>query len=219
MAAADGQRAPERGAAHVAGTAAYSSSLSLEARARHRFMPGPDASIVITSRNRREELLHVLRSIEHQTAALEVLVILDGSDDVTAAAVRRELPGVRLEQDHHRGLIAQRNRGAKAVSAPIVIFLDDDSDLPSERTIEQTLAGFGDARVGAVGIPYLQPESGSRVRQLAGPGPGYWLTDHFLGCACAVAAMPSSRSAASTRPCSCRARNRTSAPACCGTVS
>ena len=144
-----------------------------------------DASIVVTTRNRREELLRALRSVVRQSADLEVIVIIDGPDEETAAAARREFPQIAVEQDRHRGYIAQRNRGARRSTAPIVVFLDDDAELPSERTIEQALADFGDSLIGAVGIPYVQP-AGGRSHQLSPAGAGHWLTDHFLGCASAV---------------------------------
>jgi len=144
-----------------------------------------DASVVITTRNRREELLRALRSVVRQSADLEVIVIVDGPDEETVAAVREEFPLISVEQDRHRGYISQRNRGARRSTAPILVFLDDDAELPSEWTIEQTLADFSDSQIGAVGIPYRQP-AGGRARQLSPTAGGLWLTDHFLGCASAV---------------------------------
>ncbi len=112
-----------------------------------------DASVVITTRNRREELLRALRSVVAQSADLEVIVIIDGPDEGTAEAARREFPQISVELDVHRGYITQRNRGARRSTAPIVVFLDDDAELPSPLTVEQTLADFSDSHIGAVGIP------------------------------------------------------------------
>ena len=120
-----------------------------------------------------------------QSAELEVIVIIDGPDADTAEVARREFPQVSVELDKHRGYITQRNRGARRSTAPIVVFLDDDAELPSRLTIEQTLADFSDSHIGAVGIPYVQP-AGGRSYQLSPVAPGHWLTDHFLGCASAV---------------------------------
>jgi len=145
-----------------------------------------DATVVVTTRDRREELLRALRSIAAQSADLEVIVIIDGPEQATADAVRAEFPGFSLEVSPHRGYITQRNRGARRGTAPITVFLDDDAELPSPLTIEQTLADFDDSAIGAVGIPYRQPTDGPRVHQLSPTAAGHWLTDHFLGCASAV---------------------------------
>jgi GT2 family glycosyltransferase len=145
-----------------------------------------DATVVVTTRDRRVELLRALRSLAAQTAALEVIVIVDGSEPETAEAARAEFPQFSIELDRHRGYITQRNRGARRATAPIIVFLDDDAELPSPLTVEQTLADFDDAHIAAVGIPYLQPADGSRAHQLAPARPGHWLTDHFMGCASAV---------------------------------
>jgi hypothetical protein len=52
------------------------------------------ASLVITTRNRRDDLRTVLRSAVQQAGLPEIIVIDDGSNDGTAEMVRVEFPSV-----------------------------------------------------------------------------------------------------------------------------
>ena len=56
----------------------------------------PVASVVITTKNRQDELRVAIQSALKQTAHVEIIVVDDGSTDSTAEMVRREFPGVRL---------------------------------------------------------------------------------------------------------------------------
>jgi glycosyltransferase involved in cell wall biosynthesis len=151
----------------------------------------PRASIVITSRNRREDLNCALRSAIAQTADVEVLVIDDASTDGTTEMVRREFPEVRLyRSERPLGLVVQRNRAAKMARAPVIVSIDDDARFVSSLTVEQTLADFDHPRIGAVAIPREEPRfEGSEeivVKQLAPSTNGPWVTSSYAGTAHAV---------------------------------
>jgi glycosyltransferase involved in cell wall biosynthesis len=147
----------------------------------------PAATVVITTRNRLEDLRSAVASAIAQTAAPEILVMDDGSIDGTAAAIAREFPGIRLDRSEaSQGYIAQRNRGAELVQAPIVFSIDDDAVFSSPTVIEQTLREFNHPRVGAVAIPFVNVNSGRAVHQRAPEAGGIYATYAFIGTAHAV---------------------------------
>ncbi|MCZ4496851.1 MAG: glycosyl transferase family 2, partial [Thermoleophilia bacterium] len=146
----------------------------------------PCATVLITTRDRRERLRHALRSCDEQTAAIEILVLDDGSSDGTAEMVRREFPHVRVERSEQSlGCPAQRNRGVALARGEVVVCLDDDASLSSPQVVEQTVDGFDDAAVGVVTIPYINVRREDWIRQAA-PGPGRWAAGAFAGGASAV---------------------------------
>jgi succinoglycan biosynthesis protein ExoO len=73
----------------------------------------PKASVVITTRNRKEDLCKAIESALGQTGvAVEVIVVDDGSTDGTSDLVAKRFPAVRLVRfDMSRGYIVQRNYG------------------------------------------------------------------------------------------------------------
>ncbi|HKP14946.1 MAG TPA: glycosyltransferase [Gemmatimonadaceae bacterium] len=130
-------------------------------------MTTPALGIVVPTLNRRESVLRLLHALESQTASdFEVVVVVDGSTDGTAEAVDAyrapyELRRVSLQRS---GLAAARNAGARATSAPIVQFLDDDME-PSPGMVAAHLARQrrGDA-LGVVGAaPIVVPAGASPI--------------------------------------------------------
>ncbi len=150
-------------------------------------MAGFDATVAITTKDRRDELRRALESaLAQRGAAIEVLVVDDGSSDGTSAMVSSEFPGVRLvSHDASRGLIGRRNEATALARGPIVVHLDDDAVLSSDDTVRVTLAEFDDPQVGAVAIPYVDVLHGPQVHQQA-PAPGIWAVDTFRGTAHAL---------------------------------
>ena len=147
----------------------------------------PAASVVITTKNRKDDLRKAITSAVAQHGDVEVLVVDDGSTDGTAEMVRAEFPRVRVERvEQSQGLIVQRNRGASLATAPIIVSIDDDAALPSPRTIEQTLAEFEHARVGAVAIPYVDVLIDPAVRQRTPDPARIFATSTFRGTAHAL---------------------------------
>ena len=147
----------------------------------------PRATVVITTKDRREELREALPLVLAQTEPVEVLVIDDGSADGTAEMVERDFPAVRLERSPQSlGLIAQRTRAAGLASSPIVVSIDDDARLVSPHTVEQTLLDFDDDRIGAVAIPFVDVRSTRIVRQVPPDRDDRWITSSYIGTAHAV---------------------------------
>jgi GT2 family glycosyltransferase len=86
-------------------------------------------SIMIATRNRREELRRTLNKLsELQPRADEILVCADGCTDGTAEIVRNQFPDcILLENKTGRGSIFSRDRMLRAALGDAVLSLDDDS--------------------------------------------------------------------------------------------
>jgi len=89
-----------------------------------------DLSIVIPSYNSRARLLATLDVIARQTdvdpSRLETIVVDDGSDDGTRAAVEA-MPNVRYvfrPRDAQSGRARARNLGVEVATAPLILFVD-----------------------------------------------------------------------------------------------
>ena len=145
------------------------------------------ATVVITTKNRREDLLKAVASVLFQTARPEVLVIDDGSIDGTSEAVAREFPSVRLHRSEQSlGYIPQRNRGAEMARNPIVFSIDDDAVFSSPLVVEQTLREFENLQIGAVAIPFIDVNRSSAVMQKAPRADSIFAAYSFIGTAHAL---------------------------------
>ncbi len=135
-------------------------------------MSPPRATVVITTRDRPDELRTAIASALAQSVDVEVLVVDDASADGVVATVAAEFPAVRVRRSEQPlGCVQQRNAAFGDARAPVVVSLDDDAFLSSPRTVEQTLAEFDDDRVGAVAIPLVDLREPATVRQRAPAGP------------------------------------------------
>ncbi|HEX6660806.1 MAG TPA: glycosyltransferase [Sphingomicrobium sp.] len=90
----------------------------------------PSFSIVIPSYQRRDVVTQTIHSIARLAYGgdLELIVVVDGSTDGTAEALRStDFPfGMRVIEQENRGAAAARNRGAAEARSDIILFLDDD---------------------------------------------------------------------------------------------
>jgi len=146
----------------------------------------PRASLVITTKNRKNDLRKAIASALRQTEPLEVLVMDDGSTDGTEQAVRREFPDVQIHRTEvSHGYIVQRNRGARLARGSVIFSLDDDAIFSTPNIVEQTLADFVHARVGAVAIPHLDINK-SRTALARTDRETILVIASFTGCAAAV---------------------------------
>jgi glycosyltransferase involved in cell wall biosynthesis len=151
-------------------------------------MEYPQATVVITTKNRKEDLRKAIASALSQTGAVvEVIVIDDGSTDGTSDLVSHEFPGVRLVRcETSQGLIVQRNRGARLATAPIIFSIDDDAEFSTPRVIAETLGDFSDDCIGAVAIPFINVKRSPMVRQLAPSTSEVYVCAAYIGTAHAV---------------------------------
>lgn len=116
---------------------------------------GYNATVVITTKNRKEDLRRALKSAVAQVPPVEVIVIDDGSTDGTREMVINEFPTVKVvRSEKSLGLIVQRNRAAQLATTPIIFSIDDDAEFSSPHIVARTLTEFDHPRVGAVAIPF-----------------------------------------------------------------
>jgi glycosyltransferase involved in cell wall biosynthesis len=127
------------------------------------------ATVVITTKNRCNELRTALASVIAQRGCkIETIVIDDGSDDDTAEMVRANFPNVRLvRHEKSAGYIVRRNEAAQLAHAPVIVSIDDDATFASPDTVTQTLAEFDFPLVGAVAIPFINVNRNATVWQQA----------------------------------------------------
>lgn len=118
------------------------------------------ASVVITTRNRREDTLRAVASCFAQDhRPLEVLVFDDASEDGTAEAVRAAFPEARVFAGTERsGYIALRNRGFREARGEFVFSIDDDAYFSTPAIVGDAVATFrADDTLAAVAIPFVEP--------------------------------------------------------------
>ena len=145
------------------------------------------ATVVITTKNRKDDLRKAIESALGQSCPTEVLVVDDASTDGTASMVEKEFPDVRLEvAETSQGYIAQRNRAARLASFAYIFSIDDDAAFSTREVVEQTLSEFEDPRIGAIAIPYVEPRKSADVHQRAPQAQGVFVTNDFIGTAHAL---------------------------------
>lgn len=126
----------------------------------------PIATILISTRDRSDDLRRCLASCVSLNGHIEVLVISDGSRDCTPRMVREEFPQVRLiVEDESAGLIARRNQGVLLATAEIIVSLDDDAEFSDEDTVVQVIAAFERTRAGLLALPYVDTKYSDEVLQ------------------------------------------------------
>ncbi|MGH3940483.1 MAG: glycosyltransferase family 2 protein, partial [Pseudonocardiaceae bacterium] len=86
-----------------------------------------DVTVVIATRDRREELLHTLCRLDELAPPPPVVVVDNGSSDGTAQAVHKQFPTVTLLALGGNYGAPARNLGALASRTPYIAFSDDDS--------------------------------------------------------------------------------------------
>ncbi len=96
-------------------------------------------AVVVVSFNTREDLLRCLGSLRVVTTPLEVVVVDNASADGSADAVRQAFPRAEvIRSDANEGYAKANNRGWRATSAPFVLLLNSDAEVPAG-TVETLL--------------------------------------------------------------------------------
>ncbi len=118
----------------------------------------PAASVILVTRDRREELEAALDSLAAQDGAFEVIVVDDGSRDGTHAMLARRPDVVAIRREASGGPGRARNDGAARARGRALVFLDSDCcALPG--WLPAMLAPLERPEVGAVGgAEALDPE-------------------------------------------------------------
>jgi mycofactocin system glycosyltransferase len=113
----------------------------------------PTVSVVIPVKDRAEELQRCLASIariDYPQELLQLIVVDDGSKDLSAMVARQSGALVVPSGGTGRGPAAARNVGARAATGEILAFIDSDCTA-SAGWLAELLPAFSDARTVAVG--------------------------------------------------------------------
>ena len=129
-------------------------------------MTQPKVVIILVNWNRREDTLECLRSLTAiDYANAQCLVVDNGSEDGSVAAVRAEFPGVQvIEAGENLGFVLGNNLGlafARRQNADYALLLNNDTLVAPDFLTRLVQAGEADQQVGVVGptIYYAsQPE-------------------------------------------------------------
>jgi glycosyltransferase involved in cell wall biosynthesis len=143
--------------------------------------------VLIPALNEQDTIGHVVSDVPRRIAGIasvEVMVLDDGSDDLTADRARAAGADRVLRHTGNRGLAAVFNRGttqALARGADLVVTLDGDGQhdpaaLP--KLVAPIVAGTADVVVAA--RPLSDPTQGSPLRRL-GNRLGAWIARRMLG--------------------------------------
>jgi serine acetyltransferase/GT2 family glycosyltransferase len=103
----------------------------------------PRVSVVIPTFDRMHHLVRLLEQLSRQSSPLsdfEVIVVDDGSHDPVAAHLERlEQPySLWVLRQANAGAAAARHRGSLAARGEILIFVDDDMQVPVDFVLEHT---------------------------------------------------------------------------------
>jgi len=148
----------------------------------------PIVSVVITTRNRRAEVLRAIEScLAQDYEQIEVLVYDDASTDDTSAEIRRQFSNVRLiTGKERRGLIYLRSQGFEDARGNLVLSLDDDAYFTGADTVTRVVELFCEfPKAAAVALPYLEPTRDPGQGFMTAIPPGTPLRS-YIGCAHAI---------------------------------
>jgi len=133
----------------------------------------PRFSVVIPTHQRRDRVVHNVEALARQDlASFEVVVVVDGGSDGTAAALRAldpPFPLTILEQENS-GAAEARNAGARSAGGEILLFLDDDMEADPAMLAEHDRGHRQGADL-VVGDMPLHPDSPANLLSW---GVGFW---------------------------------------------
>ena len=96
-------------------------------------------SILITTKNRKEDLIFTLSKIQHllDKENVDCIICDDGSTDGTSLYVQNNFPEIQLiKNSESRGLIYSRNRLMSLVTSEFAISIDDDLHFVTQNPLE-----------------------------------------------------------------------------------
>jgi GT2 family glycosyltransferase len=143
----------------------------------------PLVSAIIPTKNRKDSLRAVVRSVMQQTVRCEIICVDDGSTDGTPEMLHSEFPSVRLLTNRiSHGPAAARNAGARVASGKYLLTLDDDCILASPASVELTLSQFDSDDVAGVTLPFVNVNIDNEIHTAAPHSTGTFVTtDYYAG--------------------------------------
>jgi GT2 family glycosyltransferase len=113
----------------------------------------PSASVVVAAYNAEAtvgECVGSLLDVRYPRELLQLLVVDNGSEDETVAAVREQGGGVELLFEQKRGAAAARNAGIRAAAGDVVAFTDADCTVDPD-WLARLVEPLTDPQVGITG--------------------------------------------------------------------
>jgi len=138
--------------------------------------PAAIASLVICTRDRPDELIRCLASLEKQTRTPDEVIVVDNASRDGRTRTAAEAAGVIYVREDRPGLDIARNAGVRAARGDIIAFTDDDVRLhPSwfERLTGALEDGTAMAATGLVLPAELETEAQQIFERHWGFGRGY----------------------------------------------
>lgn len=91
--------------------------------------PTPSAAVVICTRDRPDDLLLCLRSIQIQSVEPNEVIIVSGSQRSCPADIITQLPSLHINviECYEHNISKSRNAGLKEAQSELVLFIDDDA--------------------------------------------------------------------------------------------
>lgn len=121
--------------------------------------PRPAVTVVVCTRNRKKDLARhlgsVVGAVDSSRLGAELVVVDNGSSDGTTELMRERHPGARVVREEVPGLAVARNSGVRAARGTVVLFTDDDVDVPldwPDRMAAPLLAGDAEVVVGGIRV-------------------------------------------------------------------
>jgi peptidoglycan/xylan/chitin deacetylase (PgdA/CDA1 family)/glycosyltransferase involved in cell wall biosynthesis len=159
--------------------AAQTSSEQDRIATRQALQPLPSFSIVIPTYQRRETVVLSVQALGEVSFAgiFDIIVVVDGSTDGTADALRALRMPVPLQvlEQHNAGAAAARNAGALRATGDVVLFLDDDMVADRDLLLKHAQSHLEGADAVLGHIP-LHPES---IANRAGASVGKWAEERL----------------------------------------
>jgi GT2 family glycosyltransferase len=128
-----------------------------------------DVSIIIVTRNTREQTAQAVESVFQSKDSLrkEVVVVDNGSTDGTPELMRAKFPDARyLRQERNLGFAAANNLGARGTKAEFLLLLNSDARLQPGALAEAVAWMRAHPECGIVGAQLLNPDD-SRQNSIA----------------------------------------------------
>jgi len=122
----------------------------------------PSFSIVVPTYQRRDVVCDAVRALGEMQyrAAVEIIVVVDGSTDGTAetlAALKCRWP-LRVIEQGNEGASSARNHGASVAANTIILFLDDDM-IADPKLVEEHARLYRDGAEAVIGNTPIHPAS------------------------------------------------------------
>jgi glycosyltransferase involved in cell wall biosynthesis len=141
-------------------------------------------SVIVPTRNRRDVLmsraLPAMFSQQMRADEFEIIVVVDGSTDGTAAALRELRPPCSLIiiEQPGCGASSARNAGIQAALGHLLLFVDDDIVCEPDVFLRHVEAHQGVEPVLAYGVIAIHPETPPSVMKF---GTESWYRDYYSG--------------------------------------